>query len=281
VRHLNFNGVGRHTLPYEPEVLRHPSGNPGLSGARDARQNGQPLGLQREDVVGNEFLGEQQAIVSEGLDQGGGRRGAARYTHHLVQVWLHSASQSQQGVGHPPPRGLQVFLRTCQVNRFVPFQQDGGPPFSVALVEPQGVPLQLPIDLLAVREQSPEPLFLAGPVKGQEHLCLAVVQPRAVDGTRVSGLKRAPPAPPSSLSNRLHTLLLQPRHQRPVEVPVERVYVPLGRLQQVQSRRIRVALGESVVGGAVSFRKSDRRHVAGQRRLLLVHPQHVDPAVLM
>ena len=53
------------------------------------------------------------------------------------------------------------------------------------------------------------------------------------------------------------------------------------RWQQIHGRRVGGGLGEGLVGASASSRKTDHRHVGDQGRLLLVHPQHVYPAVPM
>ena len=70
---LDFGGVSRD--PSHPSCERGPElscdgrRDPGLPGAGDASQNGESFGLEGEEVVGDEFLGEQQAIVAQGLGE--------------------------------------------------------------------------------------------------------------------------------------------------------------------------------------------------------------------
>lgn len=60
-------------MDYRLEMLRHSLSNLGLPGARDTRQNGEPLALKGEEVVGDSFARKMETLGFEGMDQGGER----------------------------------------------------------------------------------------------------------------------------------------------------------------------------------------------------------------
>ncbi len=141
-------------------------------------------------------------------------------SHQLFQMWLESVPQRNQVVGHPLARGFQFGLRRRQTDHLVACQRD----FELSFL-PQDRSVHLSRGFLSVLEQGTISLFASETAEVQEHRGLALANPRAPDGAGVSGLEGPPLAPPSPLPNRLHTAPTKPRHQRPVELRVQRIGV--------------------------------------------------------